>query len=374
MGGLLTVVRDWRYRQEVLRDLRRQQTIDSERDRFLVKDNLTYALSALERNDRRQATELWTKSLDRYPRETQASPLALKVLLGLRRFEEAEALLRKGQKNAPRDPYFAIGLADIAHAKGEHDVAIERCAALRKQFPGVLQGYVVGAASLMIKDRLEEAEILTQKAITMFPEEVRGYIEHAYVATRRQDWQEALQRWQHVLNQFGHQSGYTCSAQAMIQLERYDEADAILSAALVRFPTETGPGAELARSAQARGDSPEAIKRWKRLVQRFPLHMLSCLWAAEALEILGEAAEAERILCEGVDHFPSDLPPIIHLGMLLLRHRQFQAAVEVYATMRQRFPENETGYIRGAEALRQADRADDAAILTEEHRRRFKAG
>jgi len=47
MNSLFSVWRDWRDRREILREIRRQQADNSERDRFVVKDNLTYALSAI---------------------------------------------------------------------------------------------------------------------------------------------------------------------------------------------------------------------------------------------------------------------------------------------------------------------------------------
>lgn len=372
MSGLLSALRDWRDRRDILRDLRREQIDKSEQDRFTVKDNLTYALSALARDDRRQATELWAKSLGLYPRETRGSPLALKVLLGLRRFDEAEALMLQGRERHPREIHFASGLGEVAQARGDHDAAIEHWAVLRKQFPGVLQGYVMGAEALMARKRLDEAETLAEQAMRQFPEEMTPCLEHARVATQRQDWALALQRWQLIQGRFNFVGAHLGCAQAMIRMGRYEEADALLSEARVRWPVEPGPAAELARSAQARGDVPKAVERWRQLVQRFPLHMHSCLEAAGSMEKLGAAPEAANTLRDAIHHFPTEERPLRELGMLLDRQKDFAAAVKVWETMRQTFPDGEAAYTRGIEALNRVGRPDEAEALRQEHRLRFK--
>lgn len=373
MSGLLSAWRDWQERRDILREMRRQQSDKSEQDRFIVRDKLTYALSALARDDLRHATELWTASLDHYPSETRSSPLALKVLLGLRRFDEAEALMQQGHKRHPREVDLVSGLAEVAQARGDHDAAIERWAALRKQFPGVLRGYVLGAEALMARNRLDEAETLAEQAIRRFPEEMTPYLEHARVAVQRQDWPLALQRWQPIRERFNFVGGHIGCAQAMIHLGRHDEADALLSEARIRWPIEPGPAAELARAAQARGNVPRALEHWKQLVQRFPLHMPSCLEAAASLEKLDAVAEAESVLRDAVHHFPTETRPLRDLGMLLHRRKDFTAAIEVWTTMRVTFPDNELAYTRGIEALGEAGHSAEAEALGQEHRRRFKS-
>ena len=373
MNGPISVWRSWRDRKDILQDIRRQQRDDAERDKFLVKDNLTYALSALERDDRIQAAALWTQSLDLYPNETHRSPLALRVLLGLRRFDEAEELMKAGRKQHPREIYFARGLAQVAQAKGDHDAAIEYWAVFRKQFPGALDGYTLGAESLMARNRLEEAEELAKQAMAQFSNEMSGFLEYARIAVLREDWEEVLRRCKPMRDPFDYVFGYVGAAQALVHLGRFDEADAILRDGRTRFPTDAAIALEFARTAAARGDFEEAIVRWNRLAERFPLHIHSCLAAADALEKLGAIADAEHILREAVEHFPLEARPLSDLGRLLFRHRNFQAAADVWAAMRRTFPQDVTGYVRGAEALRAAGLVEEAKALDGERRQGLSA-
>jgi tetratricopeptide (TPR) repeat protein len=372
MTGLLSVWRDWSERRQILRDIRRQQGDARERDRFKVKDELTYALAGLDRGDRRYATEVWTGLIERHPDVARASPLALRVLIGLRRFDEAEALMRAGQKKYPNDPYFAQGLAEIAHTKRDFDTALERWAFLRKRFPGVVEGYTYGAGAFMEKDQPQQAEALALQATKRFPDNIGGPLEYARIAIKAKNWEEALRRWQPIRDQFDYVGSYIGSAQALTHLGRYDESDALLQQARLRFGADPGPLSEFARVAEAKGDVPAAVQRWKDVLSRFPLDMSAHFNAAEAFEKLGDPAEAEATLRAAIDRFPTELGPFLELAKLFqYKRRDFHAAADAWAALRAVFPDNEEAYTSGAHALAQASRTEDAEALREEHRRRF---
>jgi len=352
MSHLLSTWRDWRQRRKILQQLARIQADDSERLRFMVKDELTYALGAVQRGDLRYAIEVWTKLLDRHSADARASPLALPLLIGLRRFEEAEALMRQGQKAHPRDPLYAKGLADIAQAKGDHEDAIQHYAVLRKRFPGIIEGYVCGAVSLLATNRLDEAEALAERAIKLFPNDIRGYLEHARVAVRRANWAEALTRWKRVQDRFSHQFGYFGYAQALVRLGRHEEADKELAAARTRFPTDPDPVVERARLSEATGDVAQAMIHWRQLVQRFPTHLAGYADAAEALDRLGEPAEAAAILHDAIERFPGEQRPTVELAKLLHRRQDFAAAADAWARVRQADPHNEQAIMLERDCLR----------------------
>jgi predicted Zn-dependent protease len=372
MTGLFSAWREWRERRTILRDIRRQQGDARERNRFLARDLMEEALAAIDLNDRRKGEAIWTDVVKRYPQEIRTSPLALKVMLKLQRHDEADALMREGRKKHPRDSYFAIGLAQIALERGDFNAAIEHYAALRKQFPGVMQGFVLGAQALARANRLDEADALTEQAMKQFPEEIGGFLEYARLADQRENWAEALRRWQIVEDTFTDRAfGSYGRAQALIKLERYDEADEVLAAARFRFPTESGLLMELARCAQARGNFPEAVKRWKYRIERVPMETWGYYGAVQAFKEMGEHAEAEAMIRAAIDRFPLDEHPTVMLCEFLRGRNDLTGEIKAWALLRQNFPDNEAGYTWGADALRRAGHPDHADALLEEHKSRL---
>jgi predicted Zn-dependent protease len=374
MTGLLSAWREWRERREILHDIRRRQADQKERDHFLARDLLAEALAAIALNDRRKATTIWNSVVERYPMQIRTSPLALDLLLKLGRYDEAEALMRDGRKKHPREIFFAKGLGAVAHQRGDDDAANEYYAALRKQWPGEAQGYVLGAQSLARKNRTAEAEALAQQTMKQFPEEIGGFLAYARLASSAEDWLEAMRRWQIVQDAFPQRAfGYYGRAQALIGLGRYDEADEVLEEGRSKFPTESGWYAERARCAQLRGDFPEAVKRWKHRIERMPMEMHGYYNAANALQEMGEYVEAEAILREAIDRFPVEDGPLITLAKFLHERQDYSAEAAAWAALRQIFADNDESYTRGADALRRSGHPDQADALMEEHKSRFNA-
>ncbi len=296
----------------------------------------------------------------------------LELLIGLSRFDEADLLMKEGQAKKPGDARFAVGLAHIARARGDHELAAQRWAFVRKTFPNVIEGFTFGAQALRELKLLSDAEALTLRTMKRFPNEVIGFMEYANLAQTQQNWEQALQRWEVVRLRFDHLSGYTGAGQALVELARYDEAAAIYNAGRMRYPTEPAAYFGLAKCAEAQGDVNESINRWKDLAQRLPMHILSVLECANALEDLGARPDAEGILHEAIDHFIDDPRPAMALGDLLLRKHEFSAAAGVFASARATFPNEEVLYVRNIEALLQAANGDKAEALQKEYSKRFK--
>ena len=314
MSGLISTWRNWHERRTILRDVRQQQADAREWAYFRFKDAMTEALNALERDDHRHATEIWVDALGQYPGQALGSSLAFKVLLGLRRFDEAETLMNEGRRKRPADVRFAIGLARVALSRQDYEAAAQRWAAVRKAFPGAIEGYTFGSAALRELKHLAEAEALIRQTMSRFPDEIVGFMEHARLAELHQDWEQVLQRWDIVRNRFDHPSGYIGAIHAMVQLKRYDEAEALSENARVRFPGDPAPHVSLVVCSQAKGDMAQALSRCNLVAQRFPLHLPSVLRAAELLEQLDAAEEAEQVLRDAVDRFQAEPRPLRELG------------------------------------------------------------
>ena len=373
MSGLLSIWRDWSERRQILRDLRRQRGDDGERLRFKVKDELTYALAGLARGDRLYAVKVWEGLLEKFPNDAKNSRLALTLLIGLKRFDEAETIMRTGRKKHSADPYFAKGLVEIAYAKRDFDSVLERCAFLRKRFPGTVEGYTLGADAFLAKDQLQAAETLAFEAIKLFPENIGGPLAYARLAVKEKRWEEALRRWQLIRDGFRFAGAYIGCAEALCHLGRYEEADQLLKQGRLSFGMEAGLHYEFARVAERKGDTAEAVQRWTTVLTRFPLDMSVYIAVSEAFERLDQSTEAEATLRTAVDRFPGELRPLLEVAKLLhFKRRNFPAAAEAWSQVRNDFPDNEEAYNTGADALRRAGHNKEAEAVKQECEIRFK--
>lgn len=149
----------------------------------------------------------------------------------------------------------------------------------------------------------------------------------------------------------------------LIRLGRYAEADELLEAGRFSYPIDDGIARERALCAQERGDTTEAIARWKRVADHFPMHIFSVTAAASALEKLGAGDDAVPLLQEASERLRFDPRPLLNLGALQLRRQEFAAAAETFGRLRAAFPDQRAGYISGAEALKGAGRLEEAETV-----------
>ena len=364
MAGLVSAWRAWNDRRVTFRALRQQQDDDDHRFASTVKDGLTYALMALQREDQTQAATLWTDLLTRHPRITRASPLALDVLLGLRRFDEAEHLMRQGQKKTPGDPHFARGLALVSFSRGDMVETAKRAELIRDRFPAIMEGYTLGVQALAANGRLTEADELARLATKKLPNNWLGFLDFANLAVHQQHWEDAINRWKMIIDNFPqHKVGHLGYTQALTRLFRYDEAEEAISSALQRFPTDLSLFIEFARCKQARGDIAAAIERWEVVLKRFPQQIQSYSETARAFEAMGEHTKAVETLREAMRIFPADAQSSAELARMFQGRRDFAAAAEIWSLIRARFPDFQEAYLAGAAALRELGQAEEARAV-----------
>jgi Flp pilus assembly protein TadD len=168
-------------------------------------------------------------------------------------------------------------------------------------------GYAAQAAALAEAGQTDEAEALLADALSRFPDDREAAVQYAGLANRRGGWEEAVERWDAVRQRFPDEIiGYWAAAQALRQLRRFGEAEALLLQAMERLPDHPEPLVEYALIAHELGDWPEAIRRWEAVRQRLPDRIEGYVVAAEALAQARRFEEAEVLVGEGRRHFPDN--------------------------------------------------------------------
>ena len=297
---------------------------------------------------------------------------AIDALCATPPFDEAEARLLEEIIGFPDRPRPLIEFALMADQRKDVPEALKRWTAVRERFPERREGHLGIASALQLLERPGEAEPILAAAAARFPEWLHPLQSHAFIAQQRQDWPEAAARWEQVRARFpGDLNGYVFGAGALIKLQRQDEAEALLSEAVGRFPDRPQPLIAIARMAHQRQDWPEALRRWTAVRERFPDTREGHEGSAWALDAMERSGEAEPIWAEAIVRFPESFQPPKSHAFIAHGRRDWPEACVRWELMRARFPGDPAGYTFGAAALVQLQRQDEAAALLNEAVARF---
>ena len=258
--------------------------------------------------------------------------------------------------------------AKMALAGGDRAQALQYWTEARERLPEFVATSHDSLEILIGLDRLDEAEALMLEGRRRFPREsyyARGYAE---IATRRGDHSEAVKRWTAVRKALrGVWQAYAFGAESLRELGSQDEAEALLSDAINRFPGEISCRVQHARQADSRKDWPTALQRWELVSTEFK-HPLGVIGVARALREMGRFDEAEERLAAGRLSYPT-VPELVIEQIHLSQARGGEAAeLRSWEVLLERFPLESYGYYGAAHRLaemRKFAEADDVANAVE---------
>jgi tetratricopeptide (TPR) repeat protein len=129
-----------------------------------------------------------------------------------------------------------------------------------------------------------------------FPRSLAPALHFAHHAYQRQDWSEALHRYQVAIKRNPKDfRGYAGAAAALRGLGQFDESDALLHRARRRFPKAGGLQSQLAWNAMARKDWQEAARCWAIYRHLWPNDKLGYDQGQIALRRCGLEEEANSL-------------------------------------------------------------------------------
>ncbi|MGD1805085.1 tetratricopeptide repeat protein, partial [Dapis sp. BLCC M126] len=144
-----------------------------------------------------------------------------------------------------------------------------------------------------------------------YPEQPHGYERAAKLTHFLLDWELALERWNQAIAKFPHNIAYQVEkGNVLINLSRFDEAEAVFQGVKQRFPEQPHGYDGYARVAHSWVDLELALERWSEAIAKFP----------------------DRINFQ------------IYKGNVLIKLFRFDEADVVFQGIKQRFPEQPHGY------------------------------
>jgi tetratricopeptide (TPR) repeat protein len=232
---------------------------------------IAHAYNAQHCEDWPEAIRRWEAIREHFPDQQVAYTEGAVCLDKAGRYQELEALYGETSERFPGNERATIEFAWLAHHRRDWPTAIARWQTVRERFPGHLTGYLGYAYTLMEANRPADADALLEGGLSDDPNHPELLIAYARQAQQQKDWLEALRRFAIVVERVpARVSGFVGHAEALSQLGRSDEAQAILRDAVVAFSEDPTPFAEYARVAARQERYVEAVQRWEDAVRRFP--------------------------------------------------------------------------------------------------------
>ena len=171
----------------------------------------------------------------------------------------------------PNDLNIMIEMAIASHRLGLLNESLETSLQIIDRFPLDPKGYESAGRVYRDLSRFEEAEDILLAGRQQCPKALGLAAEYATTADVKGDWNEGLQRWKAIRAAFPQAAlGYAGMGATLKRLKRFDEADAVLSDGMARFPRNANLGVNYAWVSDERGDWGESLKRWTALRERFP--------------------------------------------------------------------------------------------------------
>ena len=355
--------RDWRERRSALAEMRDLRTHN---EAILLDQNqnpLNLARLCLDAGEPEEAATQWERARRQLPDAVVTSPMSLDILLRLNRLDEAEQLMQERHKRLPADNQCLIGLAKIAELRGDFAEAGQRWQFVRRRVADDVEPYIGVARCLIEQGALDEGEAELQRALRMDPISHGALVALARLADRRRDWPVAIERWRHLAEKFDDAPAFASAAKAMLELDRFDDAEAYLETPSRIYPLHLEIALARTYVAQRRGDPAAAADRWARIRAIDPFFHPGYYEGARCLTEADRHAEADAVYDAAIERFSDQAWPLLNQAMLAHARADWNAAIARWELLRARFPQQEEGYSFGAGALRAAGRNDEAEAL-----------
>jgi tetratricopeptide (TPR) repeat protein len=338
---LFQALRAWLGRRKALRELRSVENHGSHDFQKFFREQIDQARQAFRQGNREEAIDIWRKMRVRFPFLSATSTEAIELALDLGCYDEAEALLQEGQRRYPGYEAVLIsrGLARVAYLRGDLEEAIRRSKVMIRKFPAAPAGYHLATDILSSLGRHDEADAIMARGASKLPANIGIMVRHANRAMRRQAWPEALRRWELMRGQFENIAVPLGIARCLREMNRLAEAEKVLTEAGAHHKPNDELFGELANLATAKRDFDAAIRCWQEAIKQNPFFAGAYTKGAAAMRKVGREAEADHLLRAAITMCKTDLAVHLEYARNAHRQRDWAAAKERWATVRDRFPE-----------------------------------
>lgn len=325
------------------------------------------------------AEERWRNFRERFTNIIAGWVQGALCLRELRRFDEADQLLREAQHRFPDDASAMIDYAWLSWARRDWTEAARRWRAVRERFPDRPVAWLREALSEAEQWRYAEAEALFAEAVERFPTDATIALEGAAVIMRQQRLEDALLAYTKVIKRFPDLLPAQLSRALIFRNQfRMPEAESCLLDIMRHFPSEPEPFLEFAKIPMFQPlrkdqDPATALLRLKTLCERFPTYEPGYLERIKLLCTTEQYDEAEAIARDAVQHLPNSANLAVEFGNIARLRGNTDDAVTRFQHACHSFPDHPGSFIGLGTTLLQAGKPAEADDTLREATKRFPA-
>lgn len=184
----------------------------------------------------------WVSELERSPGNMVASIGRANICLELGQFELAETYFLDAQLKWPGNPNSFVGYARVAQMQCLWSEALKRWQVVLERFPKNMPASIGRANASLELEAYGDAETYFNEAQLKWPDNPNAFIGYARVAQMQYLWEEALVRWQRVLDKFPYNVHAPVElGSVLLELGEFDKAEEIFLEAQKKWPNRNRP-------------------------------------------------------------------------------------------------------------------------------------
>ena len=264
-----------------------------------------------------------------------------------------------------------VNRAKMALAAGDRNAALKYWRDATTRNVAFVKRYEESFDVALDLELFDEAEALIAERAKKAPGNQIYAEGQALVVERRGNLEEASRRWTAVRKRFPHSSAaYINGAACLRRLNRVDDAEQILKAAIDTFPRSASVRVEWVRCAQQRGDWETMLQRATDFYQTLD-HVAAASVVADALAKVKRFDEAAAHLAKARARWPGVMNfPVAQAQLAYALDDKVEAA-KLWGVVRTRFPLERQGYKGEITTLRELRQLADAEVVAADAADRF---
>jgi FkbM family methyltransferase len=184
---------------------------------------------AMCRKDWTEAKRIWEELRRRFSEQPVGYARGVNTLIRAGLDKEAETLLENALDLFPDDIGVVSQTGELAMHRNDWGEASIIWKNIRKQFPNQTVGYLRGIKAMSQSGELESAELLAERALNLFPNDLRILSQVGQLRMHRNKWQSATQIWEDIRQKNPDDLfGYVLGIESLLKANDYMRAETVL--------------------------------------------------------------------------------------------------------------------------------------------------